>query len=364
MLSLPFLSFLKRTKPLLLGIDISSSAVKLLELQRINDNYRVESFAIAPLAEGAVIDNAVKKPELVTEAVQKVLTNSGTKLKHAAIAVPDATAITKIIQMDAALEPDDMENVIMSEADKYIPYALDDISLDFEIIGPSLKNPNMVDILLVASHKENVEARVDAISAAGLTVEIVDVESYAVERTCGLLLKKLGVIPNANQHKQLFGIIDLGATTTAFTVLQNQSTIFSRTELFGGQQLTREIQSRYNLSWSEAGLAKKKGGLPDDYYSEVLNPFKDMAVIHIRRCLQLFYSASQHSEINHLFLAGGGANIAGLADYMQAQLGIPTTIANPFVDMQFLSTINPAALASDSPALMTSCGLALRSFDE
>lgn len=356
MLSLPFV---KQKNSVLLGIDISSSSVKLLELYRVNGNLRVESFAIAPLSEGAIVDNVIKKAEFVTEALDKALKISGTRLRRAAIAVPDATAITKVIQMDAALESEDMEQIIMSEADKYIPYGIDDISLDFEILGPSLKNPNAVDVLLVASHKENVEARVDAVNAAGLTVDIVDVESYAVERACGLLSKKSGL----SDSQQLISIIDIGATTTTFTVLQAQATIFSRTELFGGQQLTREIQQRYGLTWQEAGLAKKKGGLPDDYYSGVLNSFKEMAVIHIRRCLQLFYSASQHSEINHVFLAGGSANISGLADYIQEQLGIPASIANPFVDMKFLPSVNSALLAGDSPALMTSCGLALRSFD-
>lgn len=355
------LPFLKPKRPNLLGLDITSAAVKLLELSRAGENFRVESFAIAALEEGTIIDNVVKKPDAVTQAIEKVLHTSGTDNKRVAIAVADASAITKIIQMSAELvESGDeaMENLIIAEADKYIPYAVDEINFDFEIIGPSSKNSHTVDILLVASHKENIELRIDAVSAAGLTVDLVDVESYAMERASGLLLKKaLSKKPN-----QLVAIIDIGATTTAFTVLSNQVTIFSRTEMFGGQLLTKEIQQRYGLSLKEAGLAKRKGGLPDDYYSEVVNSFREMAVIHLRRCLQLFYSASQHAELEHIFLAGGTANTNGLVNYIQEQLNISTTIANPFVDMIFPSTVNAAALASNAPALMTSCGLALRSF--
>lgn len=352
------LPLLARRNPVLLGVDISSTAVKLLELKQVEDNFRVESFAIVPLSEGTIVDNVIKKPEAITEAVERAVKQSGTKLKSAAIAVPDPSVITKVIQLDAALTNEDMEALITSEADKYIPYGLDDICLDFEVIGPSPKNAKTVDVLLVASHKENVEGRVDAVTTAGLDVEIVDAETYALERACSLLLKKLA----HHGDKQLVAIVDIGATTTSFTVLQNQSAVFSRTEVFGGQQLTREIQQRYSLSWEEANLAQRKGGLPDDYYSEVLNSFKEMTVINVRRCLQLFYSASQHLDIEQIFLAGGGASTISLAEYMEQQLSLPVIVANPFVDMLCAPSLNSAALAADAPALMTSCGLALRSF--
>ncbi|MGX2039482.1 pilus assembly protein PilM [Methylocaldum sp. MU1018] len=351
--------FLNRKKPQLLGIDVSTAAVKLLELSRNGQRYRVESYAVAPLPLDAVIDKNIAKVELIGNAIKSVVKQSGTRLKHAAVAVPSSSVITKVISMPASLSEDELEGQLELEADQYIPYSLDEVSLDFEVQGRAEKNPEMVDVLLVASRKENVEDRVAALEMAGLKAEIVDVESYALENACNLILDQL---PNYNPE-QAIAVADVGSTMMTLNVIHNRRIIYTREQGFGGKQLTEEIQRRYGLSYEEAGLAKKHGGLPDNYLIEVLEPFKQAMAQQIGRSLQFFLSSSSHRTIDGLVLAGGCGSIQGIDRFVEDILGIPTTAANPFVDMSLAPRVKPQSLSNDAPALMIACGLALRSLD-
>ncbi|HYE36277.1 pilus assembly protein PilM [Methylocaldum sp.] len=351
--------FLNRKRPPLLGMDISTAAVKLLELSRNGQRYRVESYAVAPLPLDAVIDKNIAKVEIIGNVIKTVIKQSGTRLKHASVAVPSSSVITKVISMPASLSEDELEAQLELEADQYIPYSLDEVSLDFEVQGRAEKNPEMVDVLLVASRKENVEDRVAALEMAGLKAEIVDVESYAVENACSLILDQL---PEYNPD-QAIAVADVGSTMTTLNVIHNRRIIYTREQGFGGKQLTEEIQRRYGLSYEEAGLAKKHGGLPDNYLLEVLEPFKQAMAQQIGRSLQFFLSSSSHRTIDGVVLAGGCASIQGIDRFVEEILGIPTTAANPFVSMSLAPRVKPQSLSNDAPALMTACGLALRSLD-
>lgn len=351
--------FLRRKKPELLGIDISTAAVKLLELSKIGSSYRVESYAVAPLPPDAMVDKSITKIEAIGNAVKAVVKQSNTRLKHAAVAVPVSAVIAKVISMPATLSDDEIEAQIELEADQYIPYALDEVRLDFMVQGPTEKNPEMVDVLLVASRKENVDDRVAVLEVAGLKVEVVDVESYTLENVCALILNQT---PQWNSS-QAVAVADVGAAMTTLNVIYNRRIIYTREQGFGGKQLTEEIQRRYGLSYEEAGLAKKHGGLPDNYGPEVLEPFKSALAQQIQRSLQFFLSSTTHREVGHIILGGGCASISGMDHYIEEILGTPTTIANPFVNMSISSRVKPQALSDDAPALMTACGLALRSFD-
>ncbi len=245
------------------------------------------------------------------------------------------------------------------EADQYIPYPLEEVAIDFEVQGLSARNPERVDVLLAACRKENVEVREAALALAGLTAKVVDVEAYALERSYALLSSQLG----ADTDQLTVAVVDIGATMTTLSVLHNGRTIYTREQLFGGRQLTEEIQRRYGLSVEEAGLAKKQGGLPDDYDSEVLRPFKDAVVQQVSRSLQFFFAAGQFNDVDYIVLAGGTASIQDLDRLIQQKIGTPTLVANPFADMALNGKVNAGALASDAPALMIACGLALRSFD-
>ncbi len=351
--------FLKRKKPPLLGIDISSAAIKLLELSQNGSRYRVESYSVEPLPQDAVVDKNIANVEVIGNTIKTVLKNSSSRLKHAAVAVAGSAVITKVIALPASMSSDEMEGQIELEADQYIPYALDEVSLDFDVLGPSEKNPQMVDVLLAASRKENVEDRVAALEIAGLKAKIVDVEAYAMENTFALIADQL---PEGADH-QTIAIADIGATMTTLNVIHDKRIIYTREQGFGGKQLTEEIQRRYGLSYEEAGLAKKHGGLPDNYVSDVLEPFKQAMVQQISRSLQFFVSSSVHRGIDAIVLAGGCASIPGIDSLVEEQLGTPTIVANPFINMTLSSRIKPQGLSNDAPAMMIACGLALRSFD-
>jgi len=343
----------------LLGIDISSTSVKLLELSRSGNRYRVEAYAVEPLPPNAVVEKNIAELEGVGQALQRVVAKAKTGCKSAVVAVSGSAVITKTIEMDAGLSDEELENQLKIEADQYIPYPLEEVAIDFEVQGPAPRAPGRVEVLLAACRKENVEVREAALALAGLTAKVVDVEAYALERSYGLLAPQLG-----STHGELtVAVVDIGATMTTLSVLHNGRTIYSREQLFGGRQLTEEIQRRYGLSQEEAGLAKKQGGLPDDYDSEVLLPFKEAVVQQVSRSLQFFFAAGQFHDVDCILLAGGTASIPGLDHLIQQKIGTQTLVANPFADMALSSKVNAGALASDAPSLMIACGLALRSFD-
>jgi type IV pilus assembly protein PilM len=346
-------------KTALVGIDISSTACKLIELGKVGSRYRVESYAVEPLPQDAMADRDIRDPEVVGEALKRVISRSGTSIKHAAVSVAGSSVITKVIQMDKDLNEEEMESQIEVEADQYIPYPLEEVALDFQVIGESEKVPDKVDVLLAASRSENVYSRVDALELAGLTAKVVDVEAYTIERAFRLLSNQL---PDQGEG-QIIAIADIGATNTSLSVLEDFNTIYTREQTFGGSQLTEEIQRRYGLSFEEAGMAKKQGGLPDDYEPEVLEPFKEAVIQQISRSLQFFYGSSQYGEVDHIVLAGGCAVIDGLEEMIEERLGTTASTANPFADMSLSSRVNAQALSADAPSLVNCCGLALRSFD-
>jgi type IV pilus assembly protein PilM len=343
----------------LLGIDISSTSVKLLELSRSGGRYKVEAYAVEPLPINAVVEKNIAELEGVGQALARVTAKAKTGVKAVAVAVAGSAVITKTIEMESGLNDDELENQLKIEADQYIPYPLEEVAIDFEVQGTSVRNPERVEVLLAACRKENVEVREAALALAGLTAKVVDVEAYALERAYGLLAEQLG----GDRDEMTVAVVDIGATMTTLSVLHNGRTIYTREQLFGGRQLTEEIQRRYGLSVEEAGLAKKQGGLPDDYESEVLLPFKEAVVQQVSRSLQFFFAAGQFNDVDYIMLAGGTASIPDLDRLIQQKIGTQTLVANPFADMALSGKVNAGALASDAPALMIACGLAMRSFD-
>ena len=346
----------------MLGLDISSTSVKLLELSRSGGNYRVEGYGVEPLPENAVVEKNISDVEGVGEAIARLIDRCKTKVKLAAVAVAGSAVITKTIEMSATLSADEMENQIEVEADQYIPYPLDEVALDFEVQGPSPRSEEQVEVLLAACRRENVEMREAALEIGGLKAKVVDIESHCMQRAFGLVRADF-TEEGAKEEDQIVAIIDIGATMTTLSVITGAGAPYTREQLFGGKQLTEEIQRRYSLSVEEAGLAKKQGGLPDDYETEVLVPFKEAVIQQVTRSLQFFYSSSAYDDVDHIILAGGTSSIEGLAEMVAAKLGTPCSIANPFAKMSLSSKVNEGNLGNDAPALMIACGLALRSFD-
>ena len=352
------LGLFKKKSKTMLGIDISSTSVKLIELSRTGTGYKVEAFAVEPLPPNAIVDKNIAELELVGQALSRLVAKSRTSLKEAAVAVSGAAVITKQILMERGLSEDELETLLRLEADQYIPYPIDEVAIDFEVLGPS-STPDRDLVLLAACRRENVEVREAALALAGLKAKVVEVEAYALERAFGLVAEQL----EGRGEELTVAVVDVGATTMTLSVMHKGETIYTREQMFGGKQLTDEIQRRYGLSYEEAGLAKKQGGLPDDYEQEVLEPFKETISQQISRALQFFFATGQLTEVDYILLAGGTSAIPGLDAQVQQSIGTPTLVANPFASMSVGNKVNVEALASDAPSLLIACGLAMRSFD-
>lgn len=337
------------------GIDISSTTIKLLELSEANGGYRVEAYSVASLPQGAVFEKNINNVGEVSTAIQSVMHQSRTRATEVITAVSGSSVINKIIAMPAGLTDEEMETQIALEADQYIPYPLEEVALDFEVQGPTAGRDDQVDVLLAACRRETIDLRVEALELAGLTPKVVDVEAYAMERAYELIRPNAGVDPAAT-----VAVVDIGATMTTLSVLHQGSNAYTREQIFGGKQLTDEIMRRYGLPLREAGLAKKQGGLPDDYEEEVLTPFIEAVVQQVGRSLQFFYSSSSFNSVDHIFLAGGVAATDGLVSIVENRLATPTSIANPFTNMSISPRVNAVALSGDAPAMMVAAGLALR----
>jgi type IV pilus assembly protein PilM len=353
------MKWFNRKQNAVLSIDISTAAVKLLELSRTGTHYRVENFAVAPLPQDAVVDKHIANVNEIAEAIKVALKQSDSKLKQATVAVSGSAVMAKIITMPGSLTDDEMEGQIMIEASQYVPYSLDEVIFDFEVQNVNENNPEMVDVLLVASRRENVNDRVEALLKAGLKANIVDVETFAVEHAFAMQADLFAATTDA----KTVAIADIGATMATFNVLHDGKVVYTREQGFGGKQLTEEIQRRYGLSYEEAGSAKRHGGLPDSYAVDVLDPFKRAMVQQIQRSLQFFVSSSANRAIDSIVLAGGCALIPGVDKLVEKSLGVQAYIANPFINMTLSNKIKPQTLSNNAATMMIACGLALRSFD-
>ncbi len=351
--------FKHRIKPLL-GLDISSTAVKLIELGGDRQHPQVISYAAVGLSPDSVTDKQVTDPEAVGQAIRKAIKQSGTRTREVVVAVGGATVISKTIAMPADLSERELEQQIRLEADQYIPYPLDEVGMDFEVLGPSPDEDHAVSILLAACRSETIDNRVAAVHLAGLTCKIVDIESNALENACVLISEQFKL----KNSEQGVAVIDIGATTTTLNIMQGGNIVYTRDQAFGGKQLTEEIMAHYGLSYEEAGKAKRRGGLPESYGDEVLRPFIQDVISHLERALQFFFSSNSRIEkIGQIVLAGGCASIPGLDQAVEEHLEVATRIADPFAGMKILPRARPRQLKLDAPALMTACGLAMRSFD-
>ena len=341
----------------LLGIDISSSTIKLLELSKTGAKYKVENYSSRPLPDGALVEKNIANLDAVGEEMLKLSTLIKTGSTKAAVAVPGAAVITKTIEMNASMSDAEMENQISVEADQYIPYPLDEVALDFERQGPSEKNEDMVEVLLAACKKENVDTRVAALEIGGFEAKVVDIEAYAMERAFNLMCEQMEL-----DKEGLAAVIDIGATMTTMYILRDGVSIYTREQVFGGAQLSMEIQNRYGLSKAEADNALVNNDLPEGFEDDVLKPFIHEMSEQIGRTLQFFFSSSQYNDVDLIVLAGGSASTAGLSGMVQEELGTRTVVANPLAKMGVANKVNKKQLQNDAASLMMACGLAIRGF--
>ncbi|MFY9721533.1 MAG: pilus assembly protein PilM, partial [Azonexus sp.] len=293
----------------LLGLDISSSAVKLVELTANGkEGYRVERYTIEVLPKDAVSDGNIANMDGVVDAVKRAWKRLGTSTRNVAMALPGSAVITKKIIVPAGLREDQLEIQVESEANQYIPFAIDEVNLDFQVIGPAPSVPDELEVFIAASKKERVEDRVAVADAAGLTAVVVDVETQAALSAFELIEKQL---PGGAKN-QTIALVDAGSSVMSLTVLRNGQQVYAREQAFGGGQLTQDIARHYGMTYEEAEVAKRAGTLPEGYETELLAPFMENLALEISRALQFFFTSTQYNQVDNIVLAGGCAVIPGI----------------------------------------------------
>ena len=341
----------------LVGLDIGSTSVKLLELSQHDGHHRVEAFGVEPLPPNAVVDRNISDPERVGEAIRRVARRARPRTRRAAAAVPDSAAITKTIEMDASLSDDALLSRIVADAGRHIPFPLDDVAMDFEVRNLSERNPDQVEVLLAACRREDVEKREAAMRRGGFGPGAVEIEGHAMQRACSLAHSA-----DDPPSDGLLGVVDIGADTTRLRVFDRAGPVYFQEQRCGGEQLCADVRRRHGLSREDALRAVRQRQSPADGEPIVVDGFRTSLVTEICRALRLF-RASSDRPLAGLLLAGGGAALEGLDAALADAVGTRASLAAPLAGMSCAPRIDPKALASSAPALLTACGLALRGLD-
>ncbi len=343
----------------MLGLDISSSSVKLVELgQDKSGNLVLERCAIEPLERGWITDGNIEKFDEVAEAVRRLVKKSGTKTRNVAMALPPSAVITKKIILPGGMSDQELEIQVEIEANQYIPFPLDEVSLDFCVVGPSPTSAGDIEVLIAASRKEKVQDIQGLAEAAGLKPVIVDVESYASRLATNRLIENF---PDKGVGS-IVALFEVGALTTSMQVIRNDEVLYDRDQAFGGAQLTQLIVRQYGFSLEEAETKKRNGELPEDYEASVLRPFVESMVHEIGRALQFFFTSTPHNKVDCVMLAGGSAALPGLTEAVTEHTSFACTLVNPFEGMEIGGDVRLKKMTREAPSYLTSCGLALRRF--
>ncbi len=352
-------SFFHRQPASMIGLDVSASSAKLVELGRnAEGGWVLERCAIELLDRGWVTDGNIEKFDEVAEAIRRLVKRSGTRSKNVALALPPSAVITKKIMLPGGLSEAELEIQVESEANQYIPFSLEEVSLDFYVVGPSTRSEGDVEVLIAASRKEKVQDRQGLAEAAGLNALVVDIDSFASRLATERLVEML---PNKGVDT-LVALFEIGAFTTSLQVLRNDEVLYERDQAFGGAQLTQLIVRQYGFSSEEAEVKKRSGDLPEDYEVSVLRPFVESMAQEATRALQFFFNTTPHSKVGHIFLAGGAAAMPGLAETVTKQVGCRCSVVNPFEGMDIGPAVRANKLSIEASSYLTACGLAMRRF--
>jgi len=342
-MSLPFFGSKDKT---LLGVDIGTSSLKMVELASTSRGLKLVAAVSADIPPDLMQEGKISDPTALSNVLRKAVASSRSKTKNVAFSVPGSAVITRILDMPTGLNEEEMEVQLLMEAEQYIPYSLDEVAVDFNVLGAK-DDSDQVQVLLAACRKDSIDALVDVAEAAELTPKIVDVGPFCLERAYPLIADQL-----EEDSDGIIACVDIGAVHMRFNVLERGKTVYSREELFGSGQLTDEIQRRYGLSRQESSEAQSSGGLPPDYEEEVLSPFRSSLVQQVSRALQFFYSSTTYNHVDCVVLGGGILADESLVQLTEDKIEVPVMAANPFANMDVDNKINSDALRATAPSML------------
>ncbi len=340
------------------GLDIGSSSLKLVEILGQKGAYTMNRFLMAPLAPGIVVDGAVVEVDALAETLKGLFKNSGCQKKEIVASLSGHNVIIKKAPFPEM--PDkDLQDTIRDEASKYLPFDnMDDVNFDFQVLGRSENNPNLNDVIIVAAKKDLIEGYAEAVSLAGLSLAIMDVDSFALETMYQENYEY--------EEKDVVVIANIGASITNLNVVRNATSIFTRDFTMGGNMITEAIQSQFGVSVEEAEKIKIYGPEGDEYtkgefFRNTLLYLADPLCAEIERSIDYFRSTYSDEEIKMILLAGGGANIPGIADDLSHRMSVPVEIINPFRKITYnRKTMEDDYVKEIAPIAAVGVGLALR----
>lgn len=352
--------FPTRTKRPVLGVDLSISAVKLVELAQSGESYRVETAAWEPIPADSMDTTDILDIDAVAKAVRRALKRSGARGREAAVALGGDTVVTRTVRLPGRLSDDEMQGHAAFQAEQFLPYPMEEASLDFEVAGASEVAPGMLDVLLVGARSVHVSQRQRALRAGGLEPRIVEPERHAVERACRLLAHQMiggGV-------RRLIAIVEFGAAATTFSALADRRLVYARDFAFGGRQLTEEIMGRYGVDAEEAERIKRLERQPERSVADLFAGFREDMAQQVSRSLQFFLASHDNAgQPVQVLVSGGCARLPGVAEAVAERLRIPTQVVDPLGHMSVSARAEAQGVRRRDTSLMTACGLAMRNFD-
>jgi type IV pilus assembly protein PilM len=323
-------------------------------------NLVLDRCATEPLAVGSITDGNIEKFDEVADVVRRLIKKSGTRTQNVAMALPPSAVISKKIILPGGLSDAELEIQVEAEANKYIPFSLDEVSLDFCVLGPSPTSSGDIEVLIAASRKEKVQDRQGLAEAVGLKPIVIDVESYASRLATARLIQHM---PNKGVDT-VVALFEVGSLTTSMQVIRNDEILYERDQAFGGAQLTQLIVKQYGFSLEEAESKKRNGELPEDYAAAVLKPFVESLTQEIVRALQYFFTSTPHNRVDYVMLSGGSSSLPGLTESVTQQTSFACLLANPFEGMIIGKGVRESKMRREASCYLVACGLALRRFPQ
>ena len=302
--------FTKKSKPVL-GVDIGSSAVKVLLLEGSVEKPVLKAFGYAALNKGDVSNGVISKTEAVTQAVQRAIDTARIKVKACAIAMPSQAVIMRTLSYPPGLNDRDLEQYVETDAASQLPFPLEEVRLDYCKTGKLLANEDE-EVLLVATKRDTSDVRLMVMEHAGLAPAVLDVESLCVQRTVTALSQKL---PKKGRGL-LVAHYDFGAETMKLTVVRDREVLFDREQAIGGAKLTQDIAKKFALTIEDAERRKRVADLPSEYAQNALKPFLMSTGEAAARLLQMFFTSTPFSRVDHIYISGGCAMLPGMAETM------------------------------------------------
>ncbi|MCX7085696.1 MAG: type IV pilus assembly protein PilM [Methylococcales bacterium] len=352
------LSWLQPKPQTVLSIDISAVSIKILALQKQRNLYHVKDYTKLSFCSETNPELASITPTFISDALTKALQKIPGTYKKASICVNSSTIISKQLLLDASIPRNEFEENVLLVANQYIPYGLEDIYYDYKVLGENPFNSKMLDVLFIASRRENVSTKIDILTQAGLITHIVDIDSYALINACNLLPEYI----KRSLDQQTISVVDIGAVNYTFIIVRNNQVIYTHVQDFGCNQLILALQTEYLCTYEVAQKIIYGIDLAINDPNIVLTRFINSLIKQIQLTQEDFIAANHNTKIDCIFLCGGGAILPNLIESLEKSINVPTFKTNPFLSMTIAEHIDKKTLHEIAPTLMVCSGLAIRSF--